>query len=202
MTKLFKPTLFYQPEAVYLEDLLWIWVRAWFSRSCLTPMDTARTAVLLPNQNPFSALRNSRALLTYAEKTTLPRVQAGFTSSVCVTTRNENLIPSPLWTRLYLNKHRTLLHWTMLPLYLWVDWLVFNGCTHKTHLHIDPLGPPWSICYYHERGKAGGHEPSLFPLPCHILAFFLFRQPWATTISPSVPPHLTVPGMYKVCRSV
>ena len=28
-----------------------------------------------------------------------------------------------------------------------------------------------------ERGKAGGHEPPLFPLPCHILAFFLFRQP-------------------------
>ena len=23
-----------------------------------------------------------------------------------------------------------------------------------------------------ERGKAGGHEPPLFPLPCHILAFF------------------------------
>ena len=25
---------------------------------------------------------------------------------------------------------------------------------------------------YKERGKAGGHEPPLFPLPCHILAFF------------------------------
>jgi len=23
-----------------------------------------------------------------------------------------------------------------------------------------------------ERGKAGGHEPPPFPLPCHILAFF------------------------------
>ena len=23
-----------------------------------------------------------------------------------------------------------------------------------------------------ERGKAGGHEPPLFPLPCHIFAFF------------------------------
>ena len=26
--------------------------------------------------------------------------------------------------------------------------------------------------FSHERGKAGGHEPPLFPLPCHILAFF------------------------------
>ena len=43
-------------------------------------------------------------------------------------------------------------------------------------------------------GKAGGHEPPLFPLPYHILAFFLFRQPWATTSSPSVPPHLNLPG--------
>ena len=45
-----------------------------------------------------------------------------------------------------------------------------------------------------ERGKAGGHEPQLFPLPCHILAFFIFQQPWATAVSPSVPPHLTLPG--------
>ena len=34
-----------------------------------------------------------------------------------------------------------------------------------------------------ERGKAGGHEPPLFPLPGHILAFFS-----------SVPLHLTLPG--------
>ena len=26
--------------------------------------------------------------------------------------------------------------------------------------------------WYEERGKAGGHEPPLFPLPGHILAFF------------------------------
>ena len=26
------------------------------------------------------------------------------------------------------------------------------------------------------------------------ISFFLFRQPWATTISHSVPPHLTLPG--------
>ena len=42
--------------------------------------------------------------------------------------------------------------------------------------------------YYNERGKAGGHEPPLFPLPYHILAFF------SSGISPSVPPHLTLPG--------
>ena len=45
--------------------------------------------------------------------------------------------------------------------------------------------------------RAGeGRRPwaPLFPLPGHILAFFPFRQPWATTISPSEPPHLTLPG--------
>ena len=25
--------------------------------------------------------------------------------------------------------------------------------------------------HWDERGKAGGHEPPLFPLPCHTLAF-------------------------------
>ena len=30
---------------------------------------------------------------------------------------------------------------------------------------------------HNERGKSGGHEPPLFSLPYHILAFFLFRQP-------------------------
>ena len=44
-----------------------------------------------------------------------------------------------------------------------------------------------------ELGKAGGYEPPSPSAP-HF-SFFLFRhQPWATTISPSVPPHLTLPG--------
>ena len=54
-------------------------------------MDTARTAVLLANQNPFSSQRNSRASVAYAEKTTLPRVQAGVSSSVRVATRDTRL---------------------------------------------------------------------------------------------------------------
>ena len=43
-------------------------------------------------------------------------------------------------------------------------------------------------------GKAGGHEPPLFPLLCHTLAFFLFWQTWATNISHSVPPYLVLLG--------
>jgi len=45
----------------------------------------------------------------------------------------------------------------------------------------------------HERGKADSHEQPLFSSVPHV-GFFLFRQPWATTISPSGPPHLTLPG--------
>ena len=60
---------------------------AWFSRSHLMLMDTARTAVLLAIQNPFFFQRNSRALVSNAEKTTLHRVQAGVSSSVHVSTR-------------------------------------------------------------------------------------------------------------------
>ena len=78
---------------------------------------------------------------------------------------------------------------------------------------LPQLYPPMPLpC--HEQGKAGGHEPPLFPLPCRILAFFtsgshepplfplpchflVFSLPAALshcTISPSVRPHLTLPG--------
>ena len=33
--------------------------------------------------------------------------------------------------------------------------------------HSEPI-----FVFSDERGKAGGHEPPLFPLPYHILAFF------------------------------
>ena len=88
------PTLFYRPEAVYLGDLLRIWVRAgairrspqldfqgpirrsWTQRELLSSWQY---------QNPFSSQRNSRASVAYAEKTTLPRVRMGVSSSVHVT---------------------------------------------------------------------------------------------------------------------
>ena len=89
------PTLFYRPEAVYLGDLLRIWVRTGATRRSpqLDFQGPARRSwtqrELLcswQNQNPFSSQRNSRASVAYAEKTTLPRVRAGVSSSVRVTT--------------------------------------------------------------------------------------------------------------------
>ena len=48
---------------------------------------------------------------------------------------------------------------------------------------------------YNERGKAGGQSwaTTISPSMQHI-SLFVFRQPWATTISLSLPPHLTLPG--------
>ena len=44
-----------------------------------------------------------------------------------------------------------------------------------------------------EWGKAGGHKPEHFILPCHILFFFV-RQPWATIVRYSMPKQLSLPG--------
>ena len=83
------PTLFYRPEAVYLGDLLRIWVRAGATRRSLKldfQGSTGRSwtcrelTCSLQYQNPFSSQRNSRASAAYAEKTTLPRVPADVSS--------------------------------------------------------------------------------------------------------------------------
>ena len=130
-------------------------------------MDTARTAVLLATiyQNPFSTRSDSRDPVAYAEKTTLPRVRAGVSSSVHVAMlrtrlsngyatgyRNKNLFPFRPWPRFPSNRKvsESPRHCTMLPLSLRIDWLVSNGCSHETLLHIGPPGPPWIICYYHQ----------------------------------------------------
>ena len=42
------------------------------------------------------------------------------------------------------------LQWYRLLVGLRIDWLVFNGCSHETLLHIGPSGPLQSICYYHQ----------------------------------------------------
>jgi hypothetical protein len=78
------PTLFYQPEAVNLGDLLRIWVRpgtkiirslgfSWDDRSA---PDTARAAVLYGNNIPISGQADSRESVPYKEKTTLPGTPA------------------------------------------------------------------------------------------------------------------------------
>ena len=91
------PTLFYRPEAVHLGDLLRIWVRAGANRRSpqLDFQGPARRPwtqrELLCSwrqiyQNPFSTRSDSRDPVAYAEKTTLPRVRAGVSSSVRVAT--------------------------------------------------------------------------------------------------------------------
>ena len=79
------PTLFYRPEAIYLGDLLRIWVRAGATRRSpqLDFQGPARRSwtqreVLCSwqYQNPFSSQRNSRASDAYTEKKTLPGVPA------------------------------------------------------------------------------------------------------------------------------
>ena len=60
------------------------------------------------------------------------------------------------------------------------------------------MGGVWGRCLAfeapREQGKAGGHEPPLFPLPCHILAFLSSGNPEPPLFSLSVPPHLTLTG--------
>ena len=94
------PTLFYRPEAVYLGDLLRIWVRAGATRRSLkldfqgsTGHSWTRQELTcsLQYQNPFSSQRNSRASVAYAEKITLPRIRTGVSSSVRVATRDTRL---------------------------------------------------------------------------------------------------------------
>jgi hypothetical protein len=50
-----------------------------------------------------------------------------------------------------------------------VDWLVCNGCSHETLLHVSPPGPRWSICYYHQdlrrRRLQTGPRPVLLRSP-------------------------------------
>ena len=118
------PTLFYRPEAVYLGDLLRIWVRAGANRRspqldfqgpARRPWTQRELLCSWQYQNPFSSQRNSRASVAYAEKITLPRIRTGVSSSVRVATRktrlpngyatrlrNKNLIPFRLRMRLHL----------------------------------------------------------------------------------------------------
>ena len=62
-------------------------------------------------------------------------------------------------------------------------WLKFisENCFHcylaRLHLMQKRAGSTlqtlhWVAWLFSKWGKAGGHEPPLFPLPCHILAFF------------------------------
>ena len=53
--------------------------------------------------------------------------------------------------------------WLRFPLSLRIDWLVFNGCSHETLLHIGPPGPLWSICYYHQDLHRGRLRPGSHP---------------------------------------
>ena len=45
-----------------------------------------------------------------------------------------------------------------------------------------------------ERGKTGGHEPTLFPLPSHILAFFSSGSHESHRYFPFRTTTLTLPG--------
>ena len=57
----------------------------------------------------------------------------------------------------------------------------------KTYTFLDLLGLIVYFDKYTPSGwKAGGHEPPLFPLPCHILAFLSFGS--------YGPPLLTLQG--------
>ena len=103
------PTLFYRPEAVHLGDLLRIWVRA--GATCRSPQIDFQGPIrrswtqreLLCSwqiQNPFSSQRNSRALVAYAEKTSLPRVRTGVSISIRVATTGNSRLPNGYATRL------------------------------------------------------------------------------------------------------
>ena len=83
-------------------------------------------------------------------------------------------VPRPcsgIWTRFPFGCNLVSLHtvkspniWLRLPLSLRIDWLVSNGCSHETLLHIGPPGPLWSICYYHWDLHQGRLQPGSHPV--------------------------------------
>ena len=60
------------------------------------------------------------------------------------------------------------------PQYTYSLYTIMSSNICKPPIHIFLIHYHVFQYLYTERGKAGGHEPPLFPLPCHILAFFSF----------------------------
>ena len=83
-----------------------------------------------------------------------------------------------------------------------IDWLVCNGCSHETLLHVSPPGPRWSICYYHQdlhrRRLQAGSRPD--PSAHTAATLLLVRASWRTVPPESgthVPPHLPLTAEYR-----
>jgi len=83
-----------------------------------------------------------------------------------------------------------------------IDWLVCNGCSHETLLHVSPPGPRWSICYYHQdlhrRRLQAGSRPD--PSALTVATLLLVRASWRLRANPS-PPHLPLTAEYRLDAS-
>ena len=80
-------------------------------------------------------------------------------------TRFWNMNQIPFQLQFGFSEFRSPNAWLRLPLSFRIDWLVFNGCSHETLLHIGPPGPLWSICYYHQDLHHGRLQPGSHPEP-------------------------------------
>ena len=156
-----------------------------FSRSHRPLVDAARTAALFASAKTHSPcdripgpqrLMQKRQLfpeLRWASPghVVLPRRIRGSERFRCQVLEYEpDSLSAAAW-------HITPRSWSRLPPSLRIDWLVSNGCSHETLLHIGPPGPLWSICYYHQDLHQGRLQPGSHPKAfCATPATFLLVE--------------------------